>query len=364
MNLTEFEQLIKEFEKYPSPVYETTFLDICRYPRSRFEEICSRILAFYIQPSNEHGLKDLVLSSFFELIQEEIQFNFYNEQIIVETEVYIEEKSLDLLVKGNFFALGIENKINSEVYNPLDIYKNLIENTHKNNYKIVLSLRKIEKKNELEKIKRNDFIIVYYNDLFRVIKNNLGNYFSNANSKYVTFLFDFINTLEAMTKNTIIDDPQSLFFFENSKAIDELIIQYNNHKNKILEIQKNNIAILHDEISRKTGVNWWVWQGWDLGYNSFVNQKHKIGIESKYELYDRDPLKVFKIYITTWNLKDWGYYETDVLKKYSRDNYYLDTKTSNRAYLHVDKIEDDNTELILEKLYEHYIFLKKLVETK
>lgn len=364
MNLIEFNHLIKEFELLPQSLYETTFMNICRHSKSRFEEICSRILAFYLQPSNEHGLSDLIISSFFDIIQNDNQFIFYKEQISVNTEVYIEEKSLDILVKGVSFALGIENKINAEVYNPLHIYKKLIEQSHENNYKVVLSVREIKKEYELKNIKENGFTILYYKDLFQAIKNNIGNYYSNANSKYITFLYDFINTLENMSKSTIINDPQSLFFFENSSKIDKLIVEYNNHKERILNIQKSSIATLKEEISNKTSVNWWTYQEWDLGYNSFDSNKPKIGIESNYEVHSHDPLKVFRIYITTWDLKSWYYYEADILKKYNRDKYTLDLNSRNRAYLHMDIIKNNDQELIINKLYEYYAFLKELVESK
>lgn len=265
------------------------------------------------------------------------------------------------LVKGESFALGIENKIGAELYNDLSIYKKLIEQTHRtNNYKVVLSVRKIEKEYELKKIEENEFDKIYYSDLFRVIKNKLGSYYSNANSRYVTFLFDFINTIENMSKSTVIDDPQSLFFFDNSKKIEELITEFNGHTNRVLDVQKSSIATLRDEISKKSSVAWWAWQGWGLGYAEFDKTMPRIGVESSYLTHDYDPLKKFQIFITTWNLRDWSFYEEDVLKKYSREKYFSD----NKACLRMDIIEDNNQELIIEKLYEYYTFLRELVESK
>lgn len=360
MDILEFDKLIREFEALPKTISEITFMNICKYPGSRFEEICSRILAFYLQPSNEHGLKDLVLSSLLEIITEN-KYKLHSEQFSVSTEVYIEEKYLDILVKGDSFAIGIENKIGAEVYNPLDIYRKLIELSHSNNYKIILSHRKIEKEYELKKIKENGFKIIYYGDFFRVIKNNLGSYYSNASSKYITFLFDFINTMES---NTVINEPQSKFFFDNAEKIEDLITKFNRHTNDVFEMQKSQIAILCHKISEKSGVKWWIYEGWDLGYGEFDKDKPRIGIESNYETSDYNPLKKFRIYITAWNLKDWAFYEGDILKKYGREKYFLDTNTRNRAYLHMEVIEDDNQDMIVEKLYEYYIFLKELVAEK
>jgi hypothetical protein len=102
--MSEFDKLIREFEILPKRISETTFMNICKHSGSRFEEICSRILAFYLQPSNEHGLKDLVLSSFFELVPKKDQFYSCKEKIFVETEVYIEGKFLDIFSKRRIFC--------------------------------------------------------------------------------------------------------------------------------------------------------------------------------------------------------------------------------------------------------------------
>lgn len=364
MDLKKIEELLNEFEKLPKNVSDTTFMEICRHSKNRFEEICSRILAFYLQPTNEHGMRDLFLKSLFEVIDDDYK-NLYNEQIIIETEAHEDRKSLDLLVIGNSFVLGIENKIGSEVYNPLDVYSRLIDRYKKQKaYKILMSVRKVSKKYELNNIENNGFKIVYYEQLFTSIKDNIGEYYINANPKYITFLFDFIQTIENMMRSTKIDDPQSMFFFDNSSAIEKFTEEYNQHKDRVLRVQKNEIVTLKEQISLKTGVQWKAWQDWDLVYEEFDKKKHTIGIESSYLVQDYDPLKCFRIFITTWNLKDWHYYEEDILRKYPKEKYFLDTKSNNRAYLHMDKIEDNNQDLILEKLTEYYNFVKQVVESK
>lgn len=370
MNTNSLEKLLVEFHQLPKTENtDITFMDICRHSKSRFEEICSRILAFYIQPSNEHGLDFLLINSILSLFKEEDLLN-YNEKIFVETEARtIGGKSLDILVNGCSFVIGIENKINSEVYNPLDEYSELVKSFKKDKeYKIVLSLRQITKSYELKSISDNGFCIIYYNQLFESIKKNVGSYYTNANPKYITFLFDFIQTIENMMKSTKIDDPQSVFFFKHNNEIEEMIEAYNEHKNRVLRIQQNVIATIKDEISLRTNADWWAYQGWDLGYSEFDKNKPRIGIESHFVTKDNDPLKKFEIYITTWNLKDWSFYREEVLKKYAGDMSDLDEKTDNRAFLCVATIINndgiDYNEVIIEKLAEHYHFLKTLVESK
>jgi hypothetical protein len=46
MDITIANKVLNDFNKLPKSYIETTFLEICRYPRRRFEEICSRVLSF------------------------------------------------------------------------------------------------------------------------------------------------------------------------------------------------------------------------------------------------------------------------------------------------------------------------------
>lgn len=364
MDINILENLLKEYGSLPKNVSDVTFMEICRHSKSRFEEICSRILAFFINPNNEHGLRNLFLKSIFEIINKNSNI-LYDTQTIVETEAPIEGKFLDIIVYSDIFVLGIENKIGAEVYNPLDAYGRLIDSYKKSNtYKVVLSVRKITKSEEIRNIENNNFKILYYDELFQTIKQNIGQYYQNGNLKYITYLFDFIHTIENMMKSTIIDDPQSIFFFNNNNEIDMLVKEYEQHKQRVLRVQQGEIATLKEQISLRTGVQWWAWQGWDLGFGEFDKSQPRIGIESSYSAQDYDPIKVFRIYITTWNLTDWFFYEKEILKKYPIDRFKLDLNTNKRAYLHMDVIIDNDQDEILNKLEEYYNFIKEVVESK
>ncbi len=68
--------ILEQFKNLPNSYPEPTFLEISRYPKRRFEEISSRLLSFYFNPTKEHNLKDLFLSSLFELLNKnEIQLS-------------------------------------------------------------------------------------------------------------------------------------------------------------------------------------------------------------------------------------------------------------------------------------------------
>jgi hypothetical protein len=365
--LLKFKKLLEEFNQTPKIIPQSTYLEICKYPGSRFEEICSRILSFFLKPINEHGLNDLFIRSLLDIIAKERNIRFINRQIQVETEVQTEEgKRLDILILSPDFIIGIENKIYASLYNPLDTYKKLIDTKAKkripeeNIFKVVLSIKRITDQNELKKIKENNFVKIYYSDFFEKLKNNVGYYITQANQKYLTFMYDFIQTIENMEGK--FNNQLFQFFTEHKKSLDEMIRLYNEYNKQILDSQKKRIGEILSKINERTKEEWWAWQGWDLGFNSFNKNTNlpRIGIESSYEFSNQNPLGKFIIYITTWKIKDFEPYENILKEKYP-DNFLEKSPDDNRVYLHLEVIENDNENLILEKLELHYKELKEIV---
>ncbi len=358
MNIEKAFGLLNKFKQVPKAHIDTTFLEICGYPKRRFEEICSRILCFYFNPQKEHRLKDLFISSLFELL-ERTDIPYQEEQIKIITEDNADGKRIDLVIYSPDFIVGIENKISASLYNPLDTYKKRLEEYNiEQTIKLILSVEKITKKEEKELIKNNGFISITYSELFKTIKRNIGRYISACNQKYLIQLYDFIQTLENMNPLNPADKKISEFFFDNSSQIDELICTYNNYKEKILRIQRDKISDLKERISKITGREWWAWQGWDLGFD-FNKDKPRIGIESSYKNTRNNALGEFRIYITTWTLKDWMPYENVLMEKFP-DNF-LD-KVNNRVYLHMDVIHEQKDDLILEKLKEYFDLLVEITK--
>ncbi len=359
MNIDIANEILDEFKSLPKNYSEPTFLEISKYPKRRFEEICSRILSFYFNPTKEHKLSDLFLSSLFELLNRN-DIKYRNDQIKVLTEDNANGKRIDLVIYSSDFIIGIENKIQASLYNPLETYKNRLEEySVENTIKIVLSLKKINDTNEILLMQSNGFIPIIYSDFFEVIKRNIGKYISTCNQRYLTHLFDFIKTLENMTNSNNIDKRLADFFYNKTDEIEELIKLYNQHNEHILSLQKEKISELKEKITNVTNAEWWAWQGWDLGYNSFNKNKPTIGIESSFNATKDNSLGKFHIYITTWNLKDWVSYEKELMERFP--NNFLD-KVNNRVYLHMDKIDVENETLIIKKLKEYFEILKEITK--
>ena len=364
-------ELLKAFHLLPKVKKKKSFLEICKYPGSRVEEVCSRILGFYFSPKEEHGFKDLFLQSFFELIEEE-NIRFYEDQVRVVLEKYTEKgKKIDVFIYSPDFVIGIENKITAKLYNSLDEYGQLIEKHDRNNrnkkkFKIVLSVFKITNEEELKKIGDNGFTAITYSDFFKILKKNIGQYATGCNQKYLSNLLDFIKFIENMTNNNEQLGRRTLeFYFEKREEIESLKHSYEKYQAQVRKIQIDKIAEIKAKISSLTKSDWWAWQGWDLGFNSF-SENHKIGIESSFEETRGNPLGEFKIYITTWNLKDWYPFKEEIIKKYPQPSYFLDVDEGikNRVFLHVDVINGCDENKIAERLQEHFNNLKRIIKNK
>ena len=353
--------LLEEYKKIPQKKVEITFLEMSKYPYRRFEEICSRILSFYFNPKKEHDFKDLFIKSLFELLNKE-HIKYQDNQVIVITEENAEGKRIDLVVYTPDFIIGIENKITAQLYNPLDKYKKRLEEYDKEvTIKLVLSLNKITKLNELNLVCENDFTVITYSEFFEIIKRNIGQYIPYCNHKYLLHLYDFIQTLENMKFLQPTEKELADFFFDNSTNIRELIDSFNAHNERVLNRQRERISELKECISNKTGRDWWAWQGWDLGFNSFSQEMPTIGIESSYKETKENALGEFRIYITTWNLRDWVPYERILTEKFP--NNFLD-KTEGRVYMHMDVIKGDDENLIISKLNEYFELLCDIIRLK
>lgn len=356
MKVHEIDELLTDFGSLPKTVKEATYLEICKYPRRRFEEICSRLLCFYLAPHKEHQLKDLFLRSLLELLAPNKRFHLQSDKIQVISEENADGKRLDILVYSSTFVIGIENKITAGLYNPLEAYKHRIQlYGNENIYRLVLSLRRLSGKNDLIFMETHGFINLTYRDYFTQIRQNLSFYKEDCNEKYLHHLNDFIETLENMTDNRILNEELSNYFYDNSKKIDSLVTFYNQFNAQTTAKQTERIIELKDKISELTkNDKWWAWQDWDLGINEFNANKPKIGIESSYEATRRNPLGEFNIMITAWNLTDWSFYEQTLLKEFPDCKL---EKIDNRAFLHVEKVTDDNEDQILKSLKKYYDYL-------
>ena len=356
-----FRNILDEFKSLPKTNSNPTFMDICQMQGDRFEERCSQVLKFYLNPNAEHKMKGLFLNSLLELLGEsDTYYDPRNIKVLTEEMTY-DRKFIDVTVVSDDFVIAIENKIGAELYNPLGSYINYIKSQYKNaslKHFVVLSVRKIIDSGEIKKMKKYGYIYINYQDFFACIKKNFGFYVADCDQSYLTFLLDFIRTIENRYYNNNMEMKR--FFYENQESIEKLIEEYNRFRSDILQLHKENIRDIKSRVEQITGVDWWVYQGWDLGID-FNRDTNRLGIESSFSEGDIDnPLGAFHIYITVWSKKHFIPYEK-ILKETFPD-CFIDYEQEGRVYLRLPAIKDNNHDEIAHKLSEYFNIVKSITD--
>ena len=355
-----FESLLRQYLAIPKTNQNPTFMDICHMGGDRFEERCSQIFRFFLSPEAPHNMRGLFLNSLLSLLHCD-DYSYTSKSVNVITEEMTEDrKRIDITVIADDFVIAIENKIWASLYNELDKYKAHVETTYpgKKLLLVVLSVKNITDPEELKKIKINGYVYVNYRDYFDEIKRNIGLYAMNADSTYMTFLFDFIRTIE--NRYYFANMELKNFFADHKQDIESLISEYNKYNDDILRQQIDRISEIKRLVSESTHANWWVWQGWDLGI-SFNDNSNKIGIECSFDADKLSPTASFYIYITVWNRNCFAPYEAALKEKYPHCE--IDKHPSNnRIYLHLPVINGEDEEQIISKLTEYYNDLKQITD--
>lgn len=359
-----FNTLLQKFLSLPKTKSNPTFMEICQMGGDKFEERCSQILRFFLTPNADHGLRGLFLSSLLEVIsRKDLSFSLNGTKVITE-ESTEDRKFIDITIVADDFVIAIENKIGAPLYNPLDSYVSHIKKTYRaqtNHIFVVLSARPITDASEISKMKRYGYHYVNYRTLFDSIKINLGTYALDADQSYLTFMFDFIRTIENRYSTNNMELKR--FFYENRRQINWLKAEYEKFENQILQLRKERIGELLTLVKAQTGADWWAWQGWDLGVE-FNKDSNRLGIEASFKQGSFDnPLGVFGIYVTVWNRKHYEPYREALSKAFPDcevDEHPVNAPS--RIYLHIPVIEDNDTQKILDKLTEVYNIVKAITD--
>ncbi|MFM9950621.1 MAG: PD-(D/E)XK nuclease family protein [Saprospiraceae bacterium] len=356
----EAEKLLEEFASFPREKVKRTYLEICRYPYSRFEEICSRLLCFYFDPNGEHGFKNLFLASLFEVIGIEDNESELTREVKIHLEEYSGGKRLDLIIEGKGFIIGIENKIYASLYNDLANYREKIEaytKDHTSTHGIVLSLNKLQK-DELKLAQEHNFISITYEDFFNTVKKNIGFYLKNIDTTYFIYLKDFITTITNLN-NSNMDSGLLKFFQENNAKIKELIELYNQFNASVVQRQQEKIGELFEKIKNQTKGEWWIYQGYDLGCQIHEMNGYYLGLESEFISELNDPFAKFVIKLTAWRIKDWDHFQAFISLHTGQKDTFKTGK--NKTQIILANIESKDEDTILFELKKAYDILSKIV---
>ncbi len=225
----EYLKLLQEFKALPNEFISESIFDIAGYPH--YENVCSNILAFYLNPTNEHGLGNLLLFSLLSLANGR-EINQENIQINREVST-IKGGRLDIVIETDNQIIGIENKIRHHLNNDLVDYSASLDAWAKPEdlvVKIILSLRKEDES--------SGFICITYEELWARIRERIGGYQSTSSQKWLLYLVDFMTSIENLYGENMEISKNDAFFIENDERVNEMLSDRNKFIAKLNSLVK------------------------------------------------------------------------------------------------------------------------------
>ena len=198
----DFETLLSAFrQQVPErPERLPTFLEITRYPH--YEDVCSNILEFYLDPKKPHGLGTLFVDAIACIGEIEDQQGMWDNVEVTREEYTEAGKRIDILIQSDSHAVLIENKIFAGPDNPFaDYAKHLCSLRQTQKHKFLLTLN-----DEEATARKWGFQNITHQKLVERVRKLLGAYIAGADTRYLTFMLDFLSTLENLKEDVVVNE--------------------------------------------------------------------------------------------------------------------------------------------------------------
>lgn len=290
---------------------EKTIMEVMKNTDS--ELTCSNMLAFFLNPLEEHQFNELILKALINTLDNKglIKSQNYNYEHISITPEY---QSIDLVILNDDYVIGIENKINADLYNNLDKYSNILKTFNKKIITIVLSKRAMDTNYET-----TGFTNITYDELAEQI-DKIIIHIKEKNTKWYFYLEDFVINLR--NNNTEYQYKKSFLNNKNitDKEINELNEDILNKIElfiKIVENIKQDNKKLNYRPTVKIDLTAYILlnsfnlnarltpNGWTISI--FVHRKNKVPFMNKF-FYEKD-IKIIDLNNNHFILKNFDYNE-------------------------------------------------------
>lgn len=196
----------------------------------RKETAISKVLAFFLDSTAEHGMGDLWIGSLLAAAASKNDaFDPDGRDLsaasCVTEDVTRNGKRIDIVVKAGDLALGIENKIGAKLYNDLGEYAEHIEEVAGSDRRALLITLTVN--DEAKGTKRHEATCVshgvalcnvLYSELFDEVRERLGGAYMDADTNWLVFMRDFMRTLEDMGDSMTGLDEELFRFVGDNKA--------------------------------------------------------------------------------------------------------------------------------------------------
>jgi hypothetical protein len=219
-----------------------TFMEIAGYPHN--ENACSNILEFFFDSKKQHGLGTLFLDALMDVGEADPTNESMGSNLSVEREVYTDNgNKIDIVIQSDTHAILIENKIFAGVQNPLLDYVEYLEHLtpqDRTKCKFLLTLYQTDEGKEL------GFENLSYATFVERIRSRLGHHVSRADTRYLTLLLDFLNTLENLQEGTRMNQQFVDLLAERQEDVETLLSElreFTDELRKMIQQLKTHIEV-------------------------------------------------------------------------------------------------------------------------
>lgn len=248
-----FAELIDAFGEVPSsPERLPTLMEIAGFPH--YERVCSNVLAFFLDPSKPHGFGTLFLDALAHVGKIAGQGSAISGDVQVDREARTDAGNfVDILIQSDSHAIVIENKIFAGAANPFSDYdKHLhgLPQRHKSKFLLTLAPDCGGADYGFQNITHEQFIVE--------IRGLLGGYVGEADTRYLTYLLDFLNTLDHLQEGMAMNPGLVGFLASNQDKVKSFLEEIEKFRGEL----RKKVEGLRDliQVGSFRHVSQWPWR--------------------------------------------------------------------------------------------------------
>jgi hypothetical protein len=248
------EEIYSFLEQYTLVEYEEkeqNIFQIAGFPH--YENVSSNVLAYFLEKNN------IVLYSLLSCISGLYDTHVYNIENVKREEITKNNNRIDILINTNKSIIGIENKINAWLYNPVDDYyehlQELAVNENKEFIFIVLSKNSVEKNEK--------YINILYSDFAVALRKNYAQLLGGLGFRYFFLLNEYVENIENLNGGFYMNEEfvKIAQIDDNSNKISQIAIEAEKLR---AEFKKTASCILADlKENNKSFKSLWIYDGLD-----------------------------------------------------------------------------------------------------
>lgn len=270
-----YASLLRDLSRLPTEQRRLSVFDVAGFPH--YENVCSNLLAFYLHPEKEHGLRDLLLASLMDVAG--IQSGRAGAVRSIQREVPTQAGGrLDLMIETDGLVIGIENKIFHHWANDLDDYAALIKTTAGGNRLPVCLALALDHQ---DMPAHCEFKPVKYQAWWAALSSSLGRYAAKGDPKWLSYLLDLMTSIDQLSGDSMELTQRDLFLLNNHEDISRLIADVDSMKDRMKRHVADLGTIISGELNLpQPGVKQWIYR-----HNCLVHDIEARDLRIAFDLY-------------------------------------------------------------------------------